>query len=57
MNKVLSEVYFNQTLIWLVIGKLAGDDLEWMYIAFAAVTLFRSLAAAMNEFLDHSRQQ
>ena len=50
MNRVLSEVYFNRSLIWLAIAKLADDDLRWMYLAFAAVTFFRSLAAAMNEY-------
>ena len=50
MKKVLSEVYFNRSLIWLVMGMLADDNLGWMYIALAVVTLFRSLVAAMNEY-------
>ena len=51
MNKVLSEVYFNRSLIWLALARLdsGNDTMKWMYLAFAVITFLGSLVTALDE--------
>ena len=51
MSKVLSEVLFNRTLIWLVMAALT-DDNSWLkgaYIVLAVFNMAKSLKAWSEE--------